>query len=242
MEEKRSLPYTPGNRKFCNFIYANATGGIGAKLRIDFCRKLAKYKQVDCPGRVLNNMPERSLAPRFTDRVSIAQNWAVEKMKFISNYKFSIAFENTAWPGFTTEKLFHPFLAGSIPIYWGNPDVGEYFNEKAFIICRDEDEDFCRTIESIKVLDKDPEAFLEMLSQPPLRDDYPIYWEDNLADFLAGIIDRGRCPFDKNPIGFATMSANDFVGRCREGKVGLSTILKTSAQGISGWLNYKLKN
>lgn len=238
---ERRLPPDLESRKFCNFIYANAAGGRGAKLRVDFCKRLTQYKRVDCPGRVLSNMPEMSLAPRFANKISVTPNWAQEKIKFISNYKFTIAFENTAWPGFSTEKLIHPLLAGSLPIYWGNPDVGEYFNEKAMIFCQDEKEGFSQTIERVKSLDSDPEALLEMLQQPPLKQNYPIHWEDDLTEFLAGIIDRGRCPFDKNPIGFATMSADDFPKRCREGKVGLSTILKTSAQGMSGWLSYKLK-
>lgn len=43
-------------RKFCNFIYSNTNSGEGALLRQRFCQELMKYKHVDCPGRVLNNM------------------------------------------------------------------------------------------------------------------------------------------------------------------------------------------
>ena len=37
----------------------------------------------------------------------------------------TIAFENSSFPGYTTEKIFEPMLEGSIPIYWGNPRVDE---------------------------------------------------------------------------------------------------------------------
>ena len=38
-------------------------------------------------------------------------------------YKFSIAFENAWYPGYTSEKIVTSMLAGTIPIYWGNPDI-----------------------------------------------------------------------------------------------------------------------
>lgn len=242
MKERKKPGSCPADRKFCNFIYANAAGGRGAQLRIDFCKKLSEYRHVDCPGRVLNNMPALSIGPRYKGTTEIIPNWAVEKIKFASDYKFSIAFENTALPGWTTEKLIHPLLARSVPIYWGNADVGEYFNEKAFIRCTDAEEEFARTIERVKELDRDEDAYHDMLCQPPLSENYPVHWEDDLAEFFSQVIDRGPDPFEKNPIGFSSVTAQDFVGRCRNGKVGMSAILKTSAQGILGWLNYKLKN
>ena len=89
---------------FCNFIYKNSR----ATERIEFCEKLATYKRVDCPGKVLNNMPA------FDDG---NHNWR-GKLDFLKNYKFTIAFENEKSDWYTTEKLFHPFLVGSVPIYW----------------------------------------------------------------------------------------------------------------------------
>jgi hypothetical protein len=60
-------------------------------------------------------------------------NWEKEKIKLQSNFKFSIAIENASYSGYTTEKLLTSIVAGSIPIYWGNPDVGKDFNEARFI-------------------------------------------------------------------------------------------------------------
>jgi hypothetical protein len=34
-------------------------------------------------------------------------------------YTFTLTFENTDYPGYVTEKLFHALSAGSIPLYWG---------------------------------------------------------------------------------------------------------------------------
>ena len=56
-----------------------------------------------------------------------------DKLAFISEYKFVIAFENSSYPGYTTEKILDPFLVCSIPVYWGNPLIENDFNKMAFL-------------------------------------------------------------------------------------------------------------
>lgn len=149
------------NRKFCNFVYSNDNRGTGASLRKNFALELMKYKHVDCPGKVLNNMKD-SIQPRNND-------WRRGKYEFIQNYKFTIAFENCNMLGYTTEKLEDPFCAHSIPIYWGNPDVFKYFNEKSFIYCDGTPQGIAQAIEQIKYLDNNNDAYLEMIHEPPLN-------------------------------------------------------------------------
>lgn len=98
---------------FCNMIVSNAF----SKKRIDFFHLLNAQKRVDSGGRVLNNI-----------------NGPVkDKMEFIKNYRFTMAFENSSYPGYVTEKIFEPMKVNSIPIYWGSEKVVEEFNEKSFI-------------------------------------------------------------------------------------------------------------
>jgi hypothetical protein len=52
---------------------------------------------------------------------------------FIKDYKFTIAFENSAVPGYTSEKLLEPILVKSIPVYFGNPLVYLDFEPGSFI-------------------------------------------------------------------------------------------------------------
>jgi hypothetical protein len=92
-----------------------------------------------------------------------------DKIKFISEYKFTIAYENNAYrpqhPGYTTEKIMQPMTVNSIPIYWGNPVIDKEFNKKSFINFYDfksEDE----MIDYIIELDKNDDRYLEMLNQP----------------------------------------------------------------------------
>jgi hypothetical protein len=52
-------------------------------------------------------------------------------------YKFAIAYENAAFPGYVTEKIFDAFFAGCVPIYIGAPDITDYIPAATFIDKRD---------------------------------------------------------------------------------------------------------
>jgi hypothetical protein len=51
----------------------------------------------------------------------------------LNHFKFNICFENCAFPGYVTEKIFDSFLSGSIPIYFGAPDILDFIPENTFI-------------------------------------------------------------------------------------------------------------
>lgn len=50
-----------------------------------------------------------------------------DKWDGIAPYRYHIAIENSATPDYWTEKLADAFLAGAFPIYYGCPNIGEYF-------------------------------------------------------------------------------------------------------------------
>jgi len=108
-------------RRFCNFFYSNPVSH-----RENFCRALMAYQPIDCPGQSLRNKPP------IDDNPHTAQKWT-SKRAFLSQYKFTIAFENSSAPGYHTEKILDPMLAGSIPIYWGDPEIELVFNPASFI-------------------------------------------------------------------------------------------------------------
>ncbi len=113
--------------KFCNFIYSQ-----DHLFRNNFFKELSKYKKIDAPGRCMNNMPPiGNYDNPKKSRASL--NWVKDKLNFIKSYKFTIAFENSLKSGYVTEKLTHPMLVNSIPIYFGHKDVAKEFNTKSFI-------------------------------------------------------------------------------------------------------------
>jgi hypothetical protein len=135
---------------FCNFLYANPT-----PYREKFFDELSKYKKPDAPGRSRNNMQ-----PLSTDA---NLNLFDSKRRFIKKYKFTIAFENYTYPGYHTEKIIDPMIAGSMPVYLGNPDIELFFNSDSFIDGRK----FLRNGRDSLTL------FLEKQSQPDYKDFRP---------------------------------------------------------------------
>ncbi|NNF04884.1 MAG: glycosyltransferase [Rhodothermales bacterium] len=129
--------------RFCNFLYSNE----GAPERIAFFRLLSEQARVDSGGGVLNNMGGR----------------VDDKIEFLRMYRFTIAFENASWPGYTTEKILQAFQAGSIPIYWGNPLIDRDFNPDAFINCHDFDS-FEDVVEHVRRVDADESLYRRYLA------------------------------------------------------------------------------
>ena len=57
-----------------------------------------------------------------------------DKVQTLKNYKFSICFENSNdINGYITEKIFHAFAAGCIPIYLGPKNTLNYIPQNCFI-------------------------------------------------------------------------------------------------------------
>ncbi|HEV8722546.1 MAG TPA: glycosyltransferase family 10 [Candidatus Binatia bacterium] len=61
---------------------------------------------------------------------------AMSKSETLGEYTFALCFENMILKGWITEKIFDCFFAGTIPIYWGAPDIAEYVPAACFIDMR----------------------------------------------------------------------------------------------------------
>jgi alpha(1,3/1,4) fucosyltransferase len=151
---------------FCNFIYSNC---FAQEKRTDIFEKLSKYKVVDSGGRYRNNIG----------------NVVKDKKFFQQQYKFSIAFENVSYDGYLTEKLVDAFVAGTIPIYYGDPRVILDFNEKAFINCHSY-KNLDEVVERVKEIDNNDNIYLQIMNESPAK--YEIDNED-LRKFLFNIFD-----------------------------------------------------
>ena len=175
---------------FCNFIYSNSQADPA---RDEFFHHLNEYKKVMSPGSHLKNA-SMDVGGRFTE------DWMYSKLEFQSQCKFSIAFENSSSPGYTTEKLMHAFITNTIPIYWGNPEVTKDFNTKSFINCH-EYKTFEEVVERVKEIDQNDELALQMLNEPPFPEN--VIPEDlkkeKLENFLRSIFDQDKVEAYRRP-------------------------------------------
>ncbi len=117
--------------------------------RLDFFKKLSKFRKIDSGGKQFNNV-----------------GGPVEnKLEFIKNYKFVMAFENSSHNGYTTEKILESIYVDAIPIYYGNKLINRDFNPKRFINYNDfkSEEALYRKLTEIE---NNPDIAIKMLMEP----------------------------------------------------------------------------
>jgi len=167
-------------RRFCNFIYSNRASNI---MRVRAFQALSKYRHVDAAGSLLRNIKQR---------IATGQDWELAKIEFQKQYKFTVSIENARYPGYTTEKLLHPMAADSIPIYWGNKDVGIEFNTKSFVNIHEFDS-LEEAVERVKNIDEDRVLYEQILKEPWITEQQRLDNHENLTGyhaFLSNIFDQ----------------------------------------------------
>jgi hypothetical protein len=163
--------------RFCNFIYSNER----AHERVEFLDMLSAYKRVDSGGSVRNNLGHR----------------VDDKLRFIEECKFTIAFENGSADGYSTEKIIQPLLRGSIPIYWGDPSIDLDFNPDCFINVH-RYPSFDAAIEEVKRVDADDALWERYVTAPIFREGRlpEVLSDEAIIGFFRRIFD-GRKPHVK---------------------------------------------
>ena len=158
-------------RKFCSFVVSNAA--FGDPMRQKFFERLSKYKKVDSGGRWMNNVggPVK------------------DKLDFCRGYKFNIAFENSAYDGYTTEKIMEAYAAESVPIYFGNPTIETDFRLESMVRVKDES-DIERAVEEVIRLDNDDAAYLAKCRERCFAVSDPMVYERELEAFLVHIFEQ----------------------------------------------------
>lgn len=159
-------------KRLCACVISNLSNRQGPLAEI--CDALENYRGVTYGGKWRNN-----IGGRVKDKVALLQE-----------HKFSIAFENTAYPGYTTEKIIDAFLAGTIPIYWGDPTITQHFNSKAFIQCV-EGEPIADVVQRIKKINESPDYYEAMLREPIFNEAAgEALHEERLVSFLENIFSQ----------------------------------------------------
>ena len=144
---------TARKQKLCTLIAGNKMVNHPLELyskRIEAIRWFEKHHQdeFDLYGRGWS-IPSNSLLRRVYNRLPVLRKMILklfpqsypsyrgelaEKIPVLENYKFAICYENARdIPGYITEKIFHCFFAGCVPIYWGANNITDYVPEKCFI-------------------------------------------------------------------------------------------------------------
>lgn len=141
---------------FCNFIYSNDW----CKPRIAIMEALARYKRIECCGKIARNNDALLSAGHGYNKAGY-----LAKQAFQHRCRFSLAIENNHTPGYSTEKMTDALLARSVPIYSGDPRIAEVFNPAAFINL-DEFATLEEGIEYVKMVDQNERLYRSYVEAP----------------------------------------------------------------------------
>jgi hypothetical protein len=143
---------------FCAFVVSNPRNPI----RNAIFQELSRHRHVHSGGRLFNNDSMEGESRRG--------HHSSQAISYLQRFQFTIAAENSAFPGYTTEKLLQAFVAGSIPIYWGDPLVDCDFDPRSFINFADYGT-VSGVVRAVLELADDPAAMDRMRSIAPVPED-----------------------------------------------------------------------
>jgi hypothetical protein len=123
-----------------NHIPRKAPNELYSK-RIEAMVALAQLGVVDLYGRGWAKWWSRASMwlPYWKNRktlMSIYKGACDSKYEVLSQYKFSLCFENMAMKGYVTEKIFDCIYAGVVPLYLGATNISDLIPEAAYVDCR----------------------------------------------------------------------------------------------------------
>lgn len=117
----------------------------GHRRRLRFVERLLELSSMPRFGRGFHDLPD--------------------KWEGLAPFRYSIAVENSRHDHYWTEKIADCFLAGTVPIYWGAPNIRDYFPAESIIVI-----DSLDPVEVARIIKTEatPEAYQRRL--PALRE------------------------------------------------------------------------
>ena len=144
--------------------------------RLLICNKLSKYGKIQAPSHFLQNT--NSIGSKLEDKIN-----------FISKGVYNVCPENSCYEQYFTEKIFHAFEAGTIPLYWGvNYPEQEIINRNKYCFCHIYNDD--KLDKQIEDLVKNPEKYL---AGNIFKDDAGIY----INNFYTSLIEQIKVCLNK---------------------------------------------
>lgn len=98
--------------KMLSMFVSEKRRALGHNLRLDIQRRRDLYG-IDVFGR--------------------GYNYVESKTEGLTDYRYSVVVESIRTPGYFSEKLIDCISQGTIPIYWGDPEIYEHFNMDGII-------------------------------------------------------------------------------------------------------------
>jgi hypothetical protein len=87
----------------------------------------------DMPGQQLRHKIIRKHGAAFDAILGRGYHEIAEKVEGLKDFRYSLTVENCRQNFYFSEKLIDCFLTGTVPIYWGCPSIGLFFDKGGII-------------------------------------------------------------------------------------------------------------
>lgn len=127
-DEMKNLKRKKRHKKIC-VITTNKKLCRGHLQRLNFVKYFCKaYPGIlDVYG---NGMANEGLGEHYKGESVFSEDKT--KLRWLEQYEYALCFENGQANGYFSEKIVDSFMAHTVPIYWGAPDIEDYFPEKSY--------------------------------------------------------------------------------------------------------------
>jgi len=127
-----------------NFVYYPFGGCWIEVENRKFHEKIKLVSMVTSAKRhVPDHIKRHELISRFKDRIDVYGRGynPIDSITIgLKDYMFHIAMENQRRDYHFSEKIINPIMTGTIPIYWGMPSIGDFFDTRGIILMNDIEE------------------------------------------------------------------------------------------------------
>ena len=168
-----------------SFIYSNRRAH---PMRDELFHRLSMELRVDSLGHHLNSGEANRV------QLGTQDSWISEKIAAEQQYRFSISAENARFDGYTSEKIITALVAGTVPIYWGNPSISRDFNPQRFIELVTPDS-LDEVVATVSRLDSDKSEWEKTASAPWLTPQQDALVRDQpkvVTDFFSAVFAGGQ--------------------------------------------------
>jgi hypothetical protein len=131
----------------------------GHKFRIDFLKYLEEKKNFSIDIYGVDNFH------KFKNYVKPLN----DKKDGLFPYKYTLVVENTKKENYLTEKLIDAILSETLPIYWGCPNVFDFFSEKSIIYLESNDFEKCYQIINNAIKNDEWSKRIDFIRQDKMR-------------------------------------------------------------------------
>lgn len=146
-------------QQLLSVIASNLTIFPGHKLRAQFIQELLTY------------LPELERHTYGRGR----KQQLLRKEDGLNTYRYSVAIENSCTNSYITEKFYDCIITGCVPLYFGAPDIANYFPEKSFIVLPIHDIQECvRIIQNLSIADYESRIPALVEARSLIRDQYSL--------------------------------------------------------------------